>query len=290
MALSNLLGVTFRMTEYITTTLVRRANYVRSRARSLKGGLQRRKIFAIEWKFTVPAKDVQTLDSLRSENERLSKKVGTLEAELQSSAAQLRRVSEGKHGRGRSRINSVTDEYSVRQQSRIKRQRTMSCAASLKWMNEEGYKPINVIAINTKNEEEVITLQKGIENAIGEELQDVDRDMLSMMIFVKDRFNVSGKAYHEMAKVCRAMPRHYKLKQKIAELNPLWDIHPTPAGITGVQQALEPRLRHRIMQLQKSTPENATFKCNSTLKVKLSGYTAQTWEKEFRWKISLTLC
>ena len=27
-------------------------------------------------------------------------------------------------------------------------------------------------------------------------------------------FNVSGCAYHEMAKLCQEMPRHYKLKKK----------------------------------------------------------------------------
>lgn len=32
---------------------------------------------------------------------------------------------------------------------------------------------------------------------------DIDR---ILMMFVKDRFNVSGEAYHQMAQVCKAMP------------------------------------------------------------------------------------
>ena len=64
-----------------------------------------------------------------------------------------------------------------------------------------------------------------------------------MMVYVKDRYNISGDAYHEMAQLCRAMPRHYKLKDKIAELNKHWNIHPTPAGTCGIQQSLEDRLR-----------------------------------------------
>ena len=40
-----------------------------------------------------------------------------------------------------------------------------------------------------------------------------------MLLYVKDRHNVSGDAYHEMAQMCKAMPRHYKLKQRIAKLN-----------------------------------------------------------------------
>ena len=69
-----IVGVTFRLTEYIATMMsmmIGRANYVRARARNLKGGLQRSKFFATEWKFTVPAADVHTLDSLRSENAAL---------------------------------------------------------------------------------------------------------------------------------------------------------------------------------------------------------------------------
>ena len=131
-------------------------------------------------------------------------------------------------------------------------------------MKDEGYTPVKIIAINPRNEEEVITLHRNIEHAVGEELEDEDKDILSMMVYVKDQFSVSGSAYHEMAKVCRRMLRHYKIKQKIAELNQMWDIKPTPAGVVGLQQSLEPRLR-RIQQLEKNTPEDAPFKCNCTV-------------------------
>ena len=39
------------------------------------------------------------------------------------------------------------------------------------------------------------------------------------------------------------MPRHYKLKDRIAELNKHWNIRPTPEGTCGVQQSLEERLQ-----------------------------------------------
>lgn len=41
--------------------------------------------------------------------------------------------------------------------------------------------------------------------------EEQERDIVSMMLYVKDRY---GSAYHEMAKLCRDMPRHYKVKQK----------------------------------------------------------------------------
>ena len=57
-----------------------------------------------------------------------------------------------------------------------------------------------------------------------------DMDIVNMMLYAKDRFSVSGSAYHEMAQACRQMPRHYKLKERIRELNQLWNISPTPNG------------------------------------------------------------
>ena len=51
-------------------------------------------------------------------------------------------------------------------------------------------------------------------------VSDQDVDMISMMLYVKDKYNVSGTAYHEMAS------RHYRLKQRISELNSKWNIRP----------------------------------------------------------------
>ena len=78
-------------------------------------------------------------------------------------------------------------------------------------------------------------------------------DVLNMMIYVKDRFNISGDAYHEMAQLCRAMPRHYKLKDRISELNKLWNIRPAPAGTCEVQQSLEDHLKLCMEHLVRYT-------------------------------------
>ena len=78
-------------------------------------------------------------------------------------------------------------------------------------------------------------------------------DVVSMMLHVKDRFNVSGCAYHEMAKLCQEMPRHYKLKERIKQLNTLWKMTYSN-GVVGVQQSLKDRLIIRVQHLISSTP------------------------------------
>lgn len=92
---------------------------------------------------------------------------------------------------------------------------------------------------------EVKTIELDREDLLGPEgnVSDGEIDTVNMMLYVKDRFNVSGSAYHEMAQLCREKPQHYKLKNQIAELNKLWNIWPTPEGTCGVQQSLEERLR-----------------------------------------------
>ena len=92
-----------------------------------------------------------------------------------------------------------------------------------------------------------------------------------MMLYVKDRYNVSGTAYHEMARLCKEMPRHLKLKQKISELNRLWETYPTPNGTTGVQQSFRRRRQERLRILIQNTPSDVAFKQAKRVCVKLSG-------------------
>ena len=96
----------FGCSEYVRMILVRRANYLRTKARKLKGGVQRADFFV---RFTVPASDVLTLSSLQSANATLSKKVEDLETKLKTSATLLRQASDEKQGRGRSRKHSLED-------------------------------------------------------------------------------------------------------------------------------------------------------------------------------------
>ena len=93
-----------------------------------------------------------------------------------------------------------------------------------------------------------------------DEITDDTIDELNMMLLIKDQYNISSTAYHELSQVCKSLPHSYKLKQKIKELNSLWDIRPTPHGIIGYQQSLEEHLHTRVQQLLKTSIEDAQFK------------------------------
>ena len=74
-----------------------------------------------------------------------------------------------------------------------------------------------------------------------------------------------------MSKVCRQMPPHYQTKQRIAGLNSMWNIRPTPNGTCGVQHSLKERLLVRLKDLVELTPPDAFFKVTQTVRVKLAG-------------------
>ena len=116
--------------------------------------------------------------------------------------------------------------------------------SSLSWLEEEGFTPLTIeVRSNETKENSTIFL---VDKHTILENDDDQAEIVSMMLYVKDQYNISGTAYHEMARLCKEIPRHYKLKQKISELNRLWEIYPTPNGTTGVQQSFRGRLQERL--------------------------------------------
>lgn len=159
-------------------------------------------------------------------------------------------MEDSSNTRGKKRLS---DSYSDRQIRRFKKQRTLSCSASLAWLESEGYIPLELTVQNkdTGNVERLILNQELCEEVFGQkDVSDEEIDKINIIIFIKDRFHISGQAYHELAKICKGLPRHWKLKQRIAELNRQWNIYPTPMGTAGVQQNLEGQLKLRIQHLQ----------------------------------------
>ena len=141
-------------------------------------------------------------------------------------------------------INKSPSDYSQRHQRNLRQQRSAKCASSLAWLNAEGYSVMKV-TLHDNSSGEITTLDMPSANLLGPQKDpptDTELDKLNMMLYIKDRYNISGGAYHEMAQLCKTMPRHYQLKQRIAELNTHWDIFPVPNGSCGVQQSLKQRL------------------------------------------------
>lgn len=83
-------------------------------------------------------------------------------------------------------------------------------------MERQGYVPLKLEVVNEKrgDVETLILYKQCCEEIFGQgNVTDDELDMINMLLFVKDKYDVSGRAYHEFATVCKQLPRHYKLKR-----------------------------------------------------------------------------
>ena len=99
------------------------------------------------------------------------------------------------------------------------------------------------------------------------EVTDRDLDDINMWIYIKDKFNISNEAWHELAMKCKDMPTKYKIAKHINELNSNWRLTAAPGEAEGIQISFYESIKEQIARLQK----NGTFKMDATIKVKISG-------------------
>ena len=95
-------------------------------------------------------------------------------------------------------------------------------------------------------------------------------ECLEQVLYTKERFGISGAAYHELSMVSPQLPRSWKLKQQSKSLNKQWDVNPTPESTTGVQQSLRSRLVERVHHLLRSSGDKP-FEQHKLLRVELTG-------------------
>ena len=165
----------------------------------------------------------------------------------------------------------VFEDYSQSHQRRLKRKRAADCELSLNWLHLEGFTPSKLEILNNTTEEvETIHLAADILGPDVYSATQEDFELINMVLLIKDKHSTIP-FYHEMASVCKKMPKHYKLKQRVKELNTLWNIILTPNGTLGVQQSFEDRLIIQLSRLLAISPEDALFKQKKTPRVKLSG-------------------
>ncbi|KAJ7391497.1 hypothetical protein OS493_018546 [Desmophyllum pertusum] len=127
--------------------------------------------------------------------------------------------------------------------------------------------------INT-HEYETLTLvdEENIKDSSQTEtLTDEDIDQINLLLYTKERFNVSNEAYHELSMICKDLPRSWKVRERIKAINSKWNLSSTPGDTCGIQQSIKERLEIRLQALLKNIPSNSALKQNHKIRVKLSG-------------------
>ena len=48
-----------------------------------------------------------------------------------------------------------------------------------------------------------------------ETLTDEEIDEINLLLYTKERFNISNEAYHELSMICKELPRSWKVQERI---------------------------------------------------------------------------
>ena len=174
--------------------------------------------------------------------------------------------------RGPNKQNNFSD-YTKQHQARIKKGMREDCQTALSFLGLYNFIATKVEIFNNETQQhETISLVEEGElqlhpSSEPKEVTDSDLDDINMWVYIKDKFNISNEAWHELAMKCKDMPTKYKLNKHLSELNSKWKLTATPGEAEGVQISFKDSLQEQISRLQKS----GILNMDTTIKVKISG-------------------
>jgi len=167
------------------------------------------------------------------------------------------------------------ESYSQRSKFRLKKQLKTTCQLALDFMGLYDLVPYIVTFYNPAGEsfdsitliekEEVNESFLGPSDSTPE--QDQQLDNVDLLLYIKDKFHVSDRAWHEISKISKELPTKYTLKQRIKALNNLWTIKLTHGETDGVQISFKDSL---LEQVERLVIQEEIVPCD-ILKIKLSG-------------------
>lgn len=283
-------GITAPVTKNMCDTL--RCKLWRMGQRLNKSGTKRSKILDSwkegdnsVWKFSIDCIAVnkelgsqilsneKKINNLKQENSSLQAKLNEAQPklkEIQNVQATLiktnkRMSSTLAAGTNPKRKKKELSEVSRQQQWNRKKQVHSDVTHALSFLQNEGIEPLSV-TLNTGSSTDVLDLQSGTYTKPENICMGALSGSPEIALYVKDRFGLSDRAYHELAMICEQLPCLSKLKKLAKNLNSQWEIKPCPEN-SGIQQSLISRLVTRVKHLLN---EDKIF-VGEKLQVKLSG-------------------
>ena len=91
---------------------------------------------------------------------------------------------------------------------------------------------------------------------------------LKKTMYVKERFNISNQAYHELSMVNKGLPLSYAIQKESLQMNSKSVIYSITGKVSGVRQSILGQLNKTITYLAKI---DQFFKQNQNISVKITG-------------------
>lgn len=157
-------------------------------------------------------------------------------------------------------------EYSKRYKRKRKKTIATNVSTALKFVEDDCFDIKNVVLTNKETGEEMSIKEGEVTEIVNEKIP--DKELTKKTLYIKDKYNLSNQAYHELAMVNPTILRLFAVSKTAQELNSASIIHPTPGNAIGVQQSLKEKLHQRIKHLIQLDP---SIKESPFVKVKITG-------------------
>ena len=208
----------------------------------------------IEGKLESQIKQCEQLeDQLRTANSKISYWHSQFRSAVKRIILQQKQEPKKKHAR------KSLSSYSQLSKYRIKKELKFEITCTLEFIGMNDLIPTKVTYYDPiENTSETIVLidqdelcyqfqDPCIKNADAE--NPLDLDDVHMLLYIKDKFNISNKAWHGLSSLSKGLPPYYSLKQRLKNINKLWEVFPTPGDTEGVQITLCAALGKQVERL-----------------------------------------
>ena len=166
-----------------------------------------------------------------------------------------------------SRKRKLWSQCSSQYQRKRRRQMAKDVKVALSFLKNENFQCTQVEQENNDTGEILSVSSNGQTTIQKEKSQPLD--LIEKTLYIKERYNLSNVAYHELAMVNGELPRSCALTRTAKKIDTQSIIRPTPGKVNGIQQSLTERLRKRIQYLVKNSTSFATTQ--RIIKVKITG-------------------
>ena len=157
-------------------------------------------------------------------------------------------------------------------QRKRKKEAVQNVKTALLFTENEDFRTTRVELTNKNTLEKMVCVDHNGELKLATkemlEEQGSSETVVDQTLYIKERFNMSNQAYHEMAMVNKELPRSCAIIKAAKKLDEKSIIYSTPGPLKGVQQSLKERLVKRIEHLAKSDEKYNKSQC---IKVKITG-------------------
>lgn len=166
-------------------------------------------------------------------------------------------------GRGKKKWTQYSSQY----QRKKRKQIAQDVRSALSFVADDNFEHTKVELRNSESGE-VLTVHNDGRTLVQKQHSPEPQNLVSKTLYIKERYNLSNTAYHELAMVNSSLPRSYALTKAARELDALSIIRPTPGKVHGVQQSLTERLLKHARHLKEANP---LFPQGSHIRVKITG-------------------